>query len=172
MFNFYQKHFKKLHKQNVGTNGRRKNKNAGFTLIEILIVLAIIGILITIVAPSGKVKDTAALQSLAAKVQTIYQAAQMCTTRKGDMNYKNCKTKENLKPYLPASAQEASNDFYETPWSETITITTQNGDASFQIDIPLSQSPDGTTYCDELVGMLEEKATEASCGSSTATILY
>ncbi len=65
-----------------------KNKNKGFTVLELVVVISIIGILAIVIMASTKGKETATkIQATANEVAMIYKACQDWRLLKGQANF-------------------------------------------------------------------------------------
>ena len=163
---------------------KSKNSNAGFTLIEIALVILILAVLMYLIVPTGGLRDTARVQSLAKKIEIIYISAQDCMIRNGGYDFKQCSSNEQLLPYLPYAARdtntENADEFWSTPWSNgdsAITVSQAADDAgSIQIAIDLTGAPtpqgDEPSIGSQLASYLKAKAKNVEYTDTSVTVTY
>jgi len=122
-------------------NKRKTKKCGGFTLIEIMLVIVIIGIIVGIAAPKiggklGKAQNVAARASLKS-IETAIQSYEMDNLRLPDSLDDLSKTLNGNGPYLKPSE-------LMDPWSQKY-IYNKGGAHGMGFDISTT-SPDGDSF--------------------------
>lgn len=162
-------------------NKKRYVNNKGFTLIEIALVILILAILMYLIVPTGGLRDTARVQAVAKKIETIYISAQDCMIKHGGFGFNECGNNNALLPYLPASARDMAegNNFWSTPWSngsQAITVSTEDGGGTLVISVDLSSAPTSTgnepSVAEQIARYLQAKAKDVQYSDANVTVKY
>lgn len=159
---------------------KKKKNNKGFTLIEIALVILILAILMYLIVPTGGLRDTARVQAVAKKIETIYISAQDCMIKHGGFGFSECGNNNALLAYLPSSARDdRDNTFWSTPWSngsQAITISTEDGGGTLVISVDLSNAPqavgDEPPISEQVAKYLQAKAKEVTYSDANVTVKY
>ena len=108
---------------------KHDRKQAGFTLIELMIVIAIIGILASVALPAYQTyTKKAKFSEVVLAVGSIRTAIDLCYQIRGDYDLANCDTEAKLKILL--SAAEGGSHVNKVELTATTAVITGTGSPS------------------------------------------
>jgi type IV pilus assembly protein PilA len=124
---------------------KHNGKQAGFTLIELMIVIAIIGILASVALPAYQTyTKKAKFSEVVLAVGSIRTAIDMCYQIRGDYDITNCDTEAELGILL--SAAEGGTHVNKVALAPTSAVITATGSPSVDNEqLVLIPTPSGNT---------------------------
>ena len=143
----------------------RKKKRNGFTLIEIMIVIGIMGLILAILLPAIGTKKSAGIQATAQSVIALYTAANAWLSNNGAQNYTGLDIDELITDKLVPGGFDGTNIF-----GGDFTVDPAAADATTLV-ITITSVPEyaGEPLADKLTANADSAVYDSDAGTVTVT---